>query len=219
MHVIRLVGMPDKVIAFDGLPEELVAGLDMQGPHGFPRHWKAWLGTKKKITKINPERDPITMQIRTFEPIVEEGPFFYIVDEMMNQDVEKWQAICDYARRNAPLDFRLKDKIEDMAKPLAADPKSELKLEPEEVVVIPLGKKLIVPDVPAPIVVPEIKSVPSEAEKVAMQNNANFKTLGPKDVQAMKHDASCKTFGRAGRYSDGCQKCELLKLNRQPTPA
>lgn len=220
MHAIRLMGMPDKIIAFDGLPDDLVQGLEMRAPDGMPRHWKDWLGSKKKVTKINPERDPYTGAVRVFNPIVEEGPFFYVVDEMLNHDREKWEAICDYVRRNAPKDFRLKDKIEDMAKPMAPDVRSEMKLEPEEVPVIPLGEALITKSAPPQPVAPQIVSIPlkpevtEEQKKIQMQNNEYFKTLTPQEIFKMRHDPTCKNKGRAGMYGATCAKCDALKTRR-----
>ena len=219
MHVLRLMGMPDKLIAFEGLPDELVAGLEMRPPDGLPRHWKTWLGTKKKTTKLLPERDPLTGQLRMFNPIVEEGAFFYIVDEMLNHDREKWEAISDYVRRNAPKDFRLKDKIEDMAIKMADNVKSELNIEPEQVPIIPLGEALITKSDPEPIK-PQIVTIQTnpaamtEEDRIKMQNNEHFKTYTPQEIFKMRHDPSCKHRGRAGRYGETCAKCDALKANR-----
>jgi len=143
MHVFRLMGMPDKIIAFDGLPDELVEGFEMLSAEGFPRHWKEWLGKRERIIKVPPERDPITGQIRKYEPIVEQDNYFYVVDWMIRPVVEKWQAICDYVRQNVSKDFRLAERIETMAKPLAPDKVSAISLEPEDVVVIPVMKPVI----------------------------------------------------------------------------
>ncbi len=140
MQVFRLMGMPDKVIAFDELPEDLVKGFEMIRADGFPRHWKEWLGTKKKITPIPPEKDFLTGGVRKFDPIIEEANFFYLVDYMLQPIVEKWQVVCDYVRQHVDKDVRLMDKIDDMALPLAPDKSSSVTLEPEEVVVIPLPR-------------------------------------------------------------------------------
>jgi hypothetical protein len=140
MQVFRLMNMPDRVIAFDELPEDMVKHFEMCRPDGFPRHWKEWLGKKKKVTVIPPEKDPLTGLVRRFDPIVEEGPFFYLVDWTLGNDEEKWKEISDYVRQNVSKEFRLMDKLEDMAQPLAANKTDGVTLEPEEVVVIPLPK-------------------------------------------------------------------------------
>lgn len=210
MQVLRLMGMPDRVIAFDSLPEDLVQGLEMRAAAGTAfRPWRDWMGKKKRVTKISPERDPFTNQIRVFEPIVEEDYYFYIVDETLNHDMEKWEAISDYVRRNAPKDFRLKDRIEDMALPLAPDVRSDVTLEPEQVVVIPLPK----PEKP------ETAQIVSPTGQPFSKANPATRTLSDDDVKAMAHDKECKTLGRGARYSDGCAKCEALKLKREVATA
>lgn len=141
MHVFRLMAMPDKVIAFDSLPERLLLGFEMSRADGFPRHWKEWLGKRKKVTMIPPEKDFLTGQVRRFDPIVEENFFFYLVDWTINSDEEKWKEICDYVRQHVSKDVRLKEKIEDMALPLAANKTDGVTLEPEDVPVIPLPKE------------------------------------------------------------------------------
>ena len=39
-QVIRIMDMPDKVIAFDELPEELLAPFEMLNCSKLPRHWR-----------------------------------------------------------------------------------------------------------------------------------------------------------------------------------
>ena len=138
MDVFRLMAMPDKVLAIEGLPESLLEGFEMSRADGFPRHWKAWMGMKKKITKLPPERDALTGQIRRFEPIIEEDSYFYWVDWNLGPVTEKWSAVCDYIRQNVKRGFSLKEKIEDMARPLAPNKSDGVMLEPEEVIIIPL---------------------------------------------------------------------------------
>jgi len=135
------MGMPDKVIAFDELPEDLVKDFEMTRADGFPRHWKEWLGKKEKKTNIPPEKDFLTGNVRRFDPIIEEDSFFYLVDFMIQPIVEKWQRVCDYVRQNVDKETRLMDKIDDMALPLAPDKTSGVTLEPEEVIVIKLPKE------------------------------------------------------------------------------
>lgn len=138
MQVFRLMGMPDKVIAFDELPARFLEGLEISRPDGLPRDWKRWLPSIKKVIALLPERDPYTGQMRRFEPVTEDGPGFYLVDETLNHDYERWQEISNFVKQSAPRDFRLLDKLEDMAKPMADDIRSEMKLETEAVLVIPI---------------------------------------------------------------------------------
>jgi len=134
----RLMGIPDKVIAFDALPERLLKGFEMCRAEGFPRHWKEWLGKKKVTIPIPPEKDFLTGQVRRFDPIIDEDCFFYMVDYSLNQSVEKWKEICDFVRQHVSKDIRLKEKLDDMALPLAPNKTDGVTLEPEEVVVIPI---------------------------------------------------------------------------------
>lgn len=159
MQCFRLMNMPDRVIAFDALPERLVEGFELCRADGFPRHWKDWLGKVKKVTKIPPEKDFITGEVRRFAPIVEEESCFYLVDWTLKPIEEKWKEICDYVRQNVDKEFRLMEKIEDMAKPLADNKTDGVTLEPEEVVVIPLPKPLLTSDGS------ELKNVPRETFK------------------------------------------------------
>lgn len=138
MQVFRLMNMPDRVIAFDSLPERLLKGFEMCRADGFPRNWKEWMGNKKKLTEIPPEKDFLTGAVRRYDPIVEEAPFFYLVDFTLNPVMEKWVEVCDYVRSHVARETRLMDKIDDMAVPLALDKTSGVTLEPEDVPVIPL---------------------------------------------------------------------------------
>lgn len=137
-QVFRLMGMPDKVIAFDELPERFLQGFELCKAEGFPRHWKEWLGKSKNVIKVPPEMDVFTKQVRKFDPIVEEDCFFYLVDWNLGPVVQRWQDICDFVRRVVPKDFRLAEKIDSMALPLASNKTDSVTLEPEDVVVIPI---------------------------------------------------------------------------------
>ena len=147
MQVFRLMGMPDKVIAFDELPEDLVKGFEMIKADGFPKYWKKWLGEKEITTKVPSELNPVTGQRRTFDPIVEKDSYFYLVDWNVKPVVEKWKEVESYVRDRVPSDFRLKDKLEDMALPLAPDKISGITLEPDDVVVIPIPKEVASADI------------------------------------------------------------------------
>jgi hypothetical protein len=138
MHIIRLIhpGQVDRVIAFDSLPDDLVAKCHAMSPDGFPRHWKKWLedvGSKRTVEKWN------YMKKIAYQA---EEPCFYNLDYIMiNQDKETWSEIVNHVRRVCDPSIRLLDKFEDMAKPLAKDSYAELSLDTEEVPIIPLGKK------------------------------------------------------------------------------
>ena len=140
-QVFRLMGLPDKIIAFDELPEDLVKGFEMIKAEGFPKAWKTWMGEREITIKIPSELNPVTGQRRIFEPVVEKDSYFYLVDWNVKPVVEKWKQIEEYVRAKVPTEFRLTDKLEDMAKPLAPDKVSGITLEPDEVVVIPIPKE------------------------------------------------------------------------------
>lgn len=137
-QVFRIMGMPDTVIAFDELPERLLEGFELCKADAFPRHWKEWVGKLKKITKIPPEKDVFTGQVRRFDPIVEEDAYFYLVDRTLNPVMDKWKDIQDFVRRVVPKDFRLAENLDSMALPLAPNKTDGVTLDPEEVVVIPI---------------------------------------------------------------------------------
>lgn len=138
MQVFRFMDSPDRVLAFDSLPERLVLGFELCRADGFPRHWKNWMGKVKLYTKIPPEKDFLTGSIRTFPPIVEEDSFFYLVDATLNNHVEKWKDVTDFVRANVSKDIRLTERLEDMSKPLAANKTDSVSLDPEDVTVIPI---------------------------------------------------------------------------------
>lgn len=132
MQVFKLVvgGAPDKIIAFDELPERLLKGIDMREPSGFPRAWKTFLGHKTKVMKgATYKRVGIADQVVPDMEI--KGPFFYVIDTLSNLDSERWQEITSFVKRVVPPEIRLLEKIEDMALPLAVDSRSEMTLEPE----------------------------------------------------------------------------------------
>jgi hypothetical protein len=138
MQVFRIMGLPDKVIAFDELPERFLAGFEMIRADGFPRHWKEFLGKRKKITPIPPEKDLLTGQVRRFDPIVEEDSFFFLVDKQIGPSIERWKEVCDFLRQHVDKEIRLRENIEDMALPLAPDKTSSVTLEPEDVPIVPI---------------------------------------------------------------------------------
>lgn len=160
-QVFRLMGMPDKVIAFDELPKDLLEGLEMFDCSRLPKDWREFIGTRERHIRIAPEIDPFTRQRITFPPLVQKAPYAFLIDWEVNSNKERWQEISNYVKRNAPKDFRLMDKIEDMAKPMAADAHSELTLEPEDVVVVPLPALAVEVPSDAPKIVTESAPAPA----------------------------------------------------------
>lgn len=138
MQVFRLMNKPDRVIAFDELPERLLEGFEMIRADGFPRYWKEWLGKRKKVIRLPNEIDPLTKTVVTHKPIIEDDAFFYLVDSGLEPVMEKWREVCDFVRQHVSKDTRLMDKIEDMAVPLASNQTEGVTLEPEDVPVIPI---------------------------------------------------------------------------------
>lgn len=134
MQVFKLVysGLPDKVIAFDSLPPDLLVGVKRAPIKGFPRHWSRWF---ERDLGLDLQKEP--------------RPFYFLDYQMINADKHRWQEIVGYVKRMAPTEFRLLDKIEDMAAPLAKDSYAELSLDPEDIPVIPLTK-IEVPVTPPP---------------------------------------------------------------------
>lgn len=142
-QVFRIMGMPDKVIAFDELPEDIIKDVDWHDCGKLPKDWREFIGLKERVIKVKPDINPITRQTETYPDLKQKGYFSYLLDFEVNKDKEIWGVIENYVKRNAPKDFRLTDKLIDMAKPMAADPHSELTLETEEVVVVPLPKIIV----------------------------------------------------------------------------
>lgn len=134
------MGVPDKVLAFDELPEQFLVGLDMTKADGFPRHWKEWMGKSKRTMRIPPEKNPLTGEVITYKPIEEEDYFFYLIDWNIRSQEDRWKEITAYVKANAPSDMRLPEKLEDIAVALAKDKLEAVSLEPEDVLVISLLK-------------------------------------------------------------------------------
>lgn len=134
MQVVRLVktGHVDKVIAFDELPKRLLEGVEMRDVAGLPRHWKEFVGVQEKKTPSYREKDPVTGVVKTYGGEVIKAPMFFVLYYTeVNNDITKWGEISAFVRRAVSLKFRLLDKLEDMALPMAVDPHAELSLEPE----------------------------------------------------------------------------------------
>jgi len=147
-QVLRLMGMPDKMIAFDELPADLLKDLEMQDEKAMPRYWREWIGKRTRTIEIKPYVDTMTRQLIKCAPLVEEGPFTWTVDWEINSQKDAWSAIQSYVRQNVADGFRLLDRLEDMAKPLAPSVNEQITLEPEDIVIIPLKKNTPVEDDP-----------------------------------------------------------------------
>lgn len=135
MQVLRLVqsGHPDKLIAFDELPERFLKNLEMRGCEGLPRHWKQFVGEHERHIHGTLEKNMLTNKIEKVGEEVIVAPYFYVLwYREINQDKERWSEITAFVKRVVHLTFRLMDKLEDMALPMAVDAHGELKLEPED---------------------------------------------------------------------------------------
>lgn len=134
MQVFRLVetGRPDKLIAFDELPKRLLDGVDMRSPEGLPRHWKAFIGEHEKYTPPSLVKNSMTGVVEKIGEETIVAPFFYVLYfKEINKDKDRWQEICNFVRRVVSVNFRLLDKMEDMALPMAVDSNTEVQIEPE----------------------------------------------------------------------------------------
>lgn len=192
-QVFRLMDMPDKVIAFDELPEDLLQGLELCDCSKLPKDWREFIGMREKITRIPPDRDPFTGTMRTYTPISQKAPYAYLIDRELNNDKEKWSEIESYVRRNAPREFRLMDRLSDMAKPMARDAHSELDLEPDQVVVIPLMKDAAVAEPPV-VVVEAPTAPPPPAPAAEPQQPFTITPAKPAVIPATECPACQKVF-------------------------
>ena len=114
MQVIRLVdgGRPDKLIAFDSLPNGMLKNVEERVPKGLGRHWLKF------------------------------SPTMYVLDyKLTNKDMEKWEEITSFVHRVTDKNVRLLEKLENMAKPMAPDSVRPADIEPEDVPVIPIPKE------------------------------------------------------------------------------
>lgn len=157
MQAFKLVnaGFVDKVIVFDSLPERLLRGIRTREVSGFPRSWARWLGdigSTRKVFSTSTEKRGPGDYVYTHNEIGKE-PCFYVLEYTdINADKEFWRAICEYLRMNCGPEIRLKEKVEEMATPLAPNSTSGLSVEPEEITVIH--------------VVSEVEHAPKETELV-----------------------------------------------------
>lgn len=130
MQIFRIVkgGFTDKVIGFDSLPKSMLSGIGKGSIDGFARHWKKWF----EDVAVDEYRKDGT------------GPFYILDYFSVNKDKEKWQEISNYVRRATDKNFRLLDKLEDMAIPMAEDSHKEMTLQPEDIVIVPIVSEDVV---------------------------------------------------------------------------
>lgn len=175
MNVFRLVngGTVDKIIAFDTLPKRLTAGIRTKPMDGFPRFWHRWLiehGSTQPISLLNHETGVREQK---------EQPCTYLLEyKVVNADIQKWQEITNYVRKAVDLSVRLMDKIEDMATPFAKDSTSELSLEPEDVLIVPIPS--------------EVKKEDVEDERIMIRSQAS-------KVAVMAEESAVPAKRKAGR--------------------
>lgn len=127
---------------------------------------------------------------------------FILYYEFVNQDRAKWEDIVSYARLHlAPLKS-MRDNVVQMALPVAIDCAQGVNIEPEGVPVIELMELAKSPE---PIkTTQELVDVPKSEEK----------EISRPVMEKVPHAVSCKTRGLAGKYTDGCPRCEQLKTRR-----
>lgn len=155
MQVFRLVvgGKVDKLIAFDELPEDVMRGIKIKRAYGLPRDWVKWLEKIGSIVEYQYEIDDKQELPNGEFKIVpkkasERFPGFYLLEyKGVNADKEKWSEISSFVRRSVDPSFRLKDALEEMAIPMAADSYAPELVEYEDIPVIPIpkNKKILSP--------------------------------------------------------------------------
>lgn len=149
MQCLKLVngGFVDRLIVFDSLPERFVKGIKTREVAGLPRSWAKWLisiGSLRTVFKTETVVDMARNYTFTYTPIGKEPCFFVLEYQDVNADKDAWHAISEYVRMNVGPEVRLREKLEDMALPMAAKPTDALALEPEDVPVIPLPPEVSV---------------------------------------------------------------------------
>ena len=148
MQAFRLVngGYVDRVIIFDSLPERLLSGIKTRALSGLPRSWSRWLssiGSVRDVMKTETTQHLDRSYTFKYTPIGKEPCFFVLEYTDINSDKESWRAICEHLRLTVGPETRLKEKVEDMAIPMAPDSKAPLTLEPEDIPVIPVPEERI----------------------------------------------------------------------------
>lgn len=139
-------GLVDKVIVFDSLPERLYKNAATRACDGFPKAWARWLGeigSTRTVFQTETTVDLARNWKYTHTPVGKEPCFFVLQYTDINADKEMWRAICEHLRLNVGPEVRLKEKIEEMARPLAANATQPLEIEPEDVPVIPVPEEKV----------------------------------------------------------------------------
>lgn len=152
MQVFKLVrgGFVDSLIAFDSLPERILKGIRTRDLAGLPRYWAAWLKEKGSVRPVFKTGTEV-LQDRNFKitktPVGIEPCFWILEYQDLNSDKEKWAEINNYIRQSVEMTVRLKDRIEDMARPMAPSSSAPLELEPDDIPVISIpADKLETPE-------------------------------------------------------------------------
>lgn len=146
MQVFKLVqgGVVDRLIAFDALPESLLTGIRTRDITGLPRYWGTFLtqmGSVRPVFKVETEVLEDRNHKITKTPTGTEPCFWVLEYNDINSDKEKWKDISGYIRSVVDTKVRLRDRIEEMARPMAADSKSDLSIDPEDIPVIALPEE------------------------------------------------------------------------------
>ncbi len=168
-------GFVDKVVVFDSLPERLMANVRTREAAGFPRAWAKWLasiGSTRTVYRTETFKDAQLNYTFKKTPIGSEPCFFILEYVDVNTDKERWREIGEYLRLNVGPEVRLKEKVEDMAVALAANPTQPLSVEPEDVPVINVPHETVEA---APVLV-------NPGETIIIQESAPKKRGRPKKV-------------------------------------
>lgn len=141
MQVFKLVsgGFVDKVIAFQSLPKNLLAGIRTRDTFGLPSAWRRHLESNGSVRDVmKTETEVLADRNLKIEktPIGKEACFWVLDYVETNSDKEKWAEIESFVRGAVEGKVRLKDKLSDMATPMAPNPTSPLELDPENIPVI-----------------------------------------------------------------------------------
>lgn len=179
MQAFKLVngGYVDRVIVFDSLPERLYKNVRTRACEGFPRSWAKWLseiGSLRPVIRTETTVDLARNWTFKHTPIGMEPCFFVLDYTDINADKESWRNICDYLKANCGPEVRLKEKVHDMALPLAGDCYKPLEVEPEDIPVIPLPKEVIAE--------PSYQELVKPGETIIVQEEAPKRRGRPKKV-------------------------------------
>jgi len=179
MQCFKLVnaGFVDRLIVFDELPERFTKGVKTREAAGFPRSWAKWLisiGSMRTVFKTDTTVDLARNYTYKHTPIGSEPCFFVLDYTDLNDDKQRWREICEYLRLHVGPEVRLKEKVEDMAMPLAAGSTQPLSVEPEDIPVIPVPRETID--------VPEIQPLVGQHETIIVNEPKAKKRGRPKKV-------------------------------------